>query len=76
MTVEMKKATREVVITWDTTIVQGDTASIEVEGEDMNMDVANNGENTLSFPITFQAAVNVFVRGSSGGEDTGRIFAG
>jgi hypothetical protein len=74
MAVEVKDTRKVVVIGWDTDIVKGENASIQTSGEGELRNVKNDGESNLFFPMEFAGPVDVIVRGSSDGEDTGTIY--
>ena len=72
MTVELKHTRKVCVITWDTGVVQGEQASIQAGGMERRT-VKNDGESNVFFPMDHQGSVEVTVRGSESGEDTGTI---
>jgi hypothetical protein len=72
MTVELVEIRKVAVFSWDTTIVQGDQASIEAEDEEKRV-VKNDGQSNVFFPQTFTGDVEITVKGSHDGEDSGTI---
>jgi hypothetical protein len=72
MTVELKHSRKVVVIGWDTELVKGASASIQVAGEEKR-NTGNDGSANLYFPTGFKGEVEITVAGSREGEDTGTI---
>jgi hypothetical protein len=73
MTVTLAGIRKVAVIKWDTNVVVGESASLQVEGQGEKRNVDNDGESNLFFPLTFKGSVDIVVRGSSAGEDRGTI---
>ncbi len=71
MTVELIDTRKVAVITWSGDI-KGAQASIEAAGQEKR-NVTNDGETNLFFPLDFAGDVEVTVRGSHGGVDSGVI---
>lgn len=77
-----KDVTRKCVnISWDTSIVLGDKATIvatnvETGGKGGPGEQNNDGFFPLTYPIGYTGASDVTVTGSDGGEDTGTIEVG
>ena len=72
MTVTLKTTRKVVVIGWDTEVVKGTHASIQITGEEKR-NVDNDGDTNLFFPSDFSGDVEVTVSGSRSGEDNGTI---
>jgi predicted RNA binding protein YcfA (HicA-like mRNA interferase family) len=72
MTVELKSTRKVAVVGWDTEVVKGSHASMQVEGEEKR-NVDNDGESNLFFPLEFSGHVDVTIAGSHSGEETGTI---
>jgi hypothetical protein len=72
MAVESRVTRKVVVIGWDTELVTGTHASIQVAGEEKR-NVVNDGNANLYFPARFSGDIDVTVKGSKEGEDTGTI---
>jgi len=72
MTVELKGLRKVAVIGWDTEVVKGSHASMQVAGEEKR-NVDNDGESNLFFPLGFVGEVEVTVAGSHSGEESGTI---
>ena len=72
MTVELKDTRKVAVIGWDTEVVKGTHASLQVDEEEKR-NVDNDGESNLFFPLDFTGEVEVMVAGSHSGEDSGTI---
>lgn len=72
MTVELKDTRKVAVIGWDTELVKGGNASIQVDDTEKRI-VANDGESNLFFPLDYTGQIEVSVQGSESGEDTGTI---
>lgn len=72
MTVELKGTRKVAVISWDTSLVTGNQASIQLEGQEKRT-VDNDGETNLFFPTDYSGSANVVVQGSHSGEDSGTI---
>lgn len=76
MSVEINFDRKAVEITWDQSLVQGDTVDIRTESDDDvsgRTDVKNDGRATLTFPKDFSGSTHVTVTGSDGGTDEGDI---
>jgi hypothetical protein len=72
MTVELKSIRKVAVVGWDTAVVKGSDASMQVAGEEKRT-VRNDGESNLFFPADYTGQVEVIVAGSKSGEDSGTI---
>lgn len=72
MTVELKSTRKVAVIGWDTEVVKGSHASMQVEGEEKR-NVDNSGESNIFFPLDFSGEVKITVAGSKSGQDKGKI---
>jgi hypothetical protein len=72
MTVELKSVRKVAVVGWDTKLVEGTEASMQVAGEEKR-NVKNDGESNLFFPADYTGQVEVVVSGSKSGEDSGTI---
>jgi hypothetical protein len=72
MTVEAKSTRKVVVVGWDTDVVKGSHASIQIKGEEKR-NVDNDGDTNLFFPASFSGDIDVTVAGSKSGEDKGTI---
>ncbi len=70
--VELVGTRKVAVISWNTDVVKGTNASLEVEGEEKRM-IKNDGESNLFFPADYTGTIGVIVKGSHSGEDTGSI---
>lgn len=72
MAVAVKATRKVVVIGWDTDVVKGTHASIQVSGEEKR-NTENDGAANLYFPAAFTGQIEVTVAGSKEGTDTGTI---
>lgn len=72
MTVVMKATRKVVVVGWDTSMVKGTHASVQVGGEEKR-NVDNDGDTNLFFPSDFTGDIEVTVAGSKSGTDSGTI---
>ena len=72
MTVELKDTRKVAVIGWDTSLVKGSHASIQV-GDEEKRNVDNDGESNLFFPLDYGGEVKVEIEGSKSGRDEGTI---
>jgi outer membrane biosynthesis protein TonB len=70
MTVTLTGTKLAAVFGWDTNVIEGDQVSLIVAGEEKRV-VKNDGEAVLFFPLNFSGTVEVTVRGSASGEETG-----
>ena len=74
--VEVNVDRKAVEVTWDTSLVKGDTVDIKTENEgDVSgrVDLKNDGRATLTYPADYSGQTTVTVTGSEGGEDSGVI---
>jgi hypothetical protein len=72
MAVTLKHTRKVVVVGWDTDLVKGSHASIQIKGEEKR-NVNNDGTANLYFPASFAGDIDVTVVGSKEGKDTGTI---
>jgi hypothetical protein len=72
MTVAIKSTRKVVVVGWDTEVVKGMHASMQVEDEEKR-NVDNDGAANLYFPTNFTGDIEVTIVGSKSGEETGTI---
>ena len=72
MTVVLKSIRKVAVVGWDTEVVKGTHASMQVEGEEKR-NVDNDGESNLFFPGSFTGDVDVTISGSKSGKETGTL---
>lgn len=72
MTVTVITQRKVVEVGWDRTQVQGAFASMQVDDEEKRS-VENDGKANLTFPNDFEGEVNVTIRGSKKGSETGTI---
>jgi hypothetical protein len=72
MTVVVNDVRKVVVIGWDLDIVKGTNASIQAN-EVEKLNVVNDGAANIYFPLDYTGQVEVVVRGSKSGEDSGTI---
>ena len=77
--VEVDTQRKAVVLSYDNSVVTGDTADMRcVNSEDGN-DVSekkgfvNDGKVVVTFPADYSGSADVTVTGSDGGEDTGTV---
>lgn len=76
MAVEVNVNRKAVEITWDKSLVQGETVNIRTENEgDVSgrVDLKNDGRATLTYPADFTGTTHVTVTGADGGSDEGTI---
>lgn len=76
MAVEIDNSRRAVEVTWDTSLVTGDTVDIKTSNDDDvsgRTGLKNDGRATLTFPADYKGSSHVVVTGSDGGEDSGDI---
>lgn len=79
MTVEISKDRVAHVLTYDTDLVEGDTADLRCTNPADASDVStrdgfeNDGNVVVSFPSGYHGDTDVSITGSDGGEDTGTI---
>lgn len=76
MAVEINFDRKAVEITWDQSLVHGDTVDIRTENENDvsgRTGVKNDGRATVTYPAEFTGSTLVTVTGSDGGEDSGTI---
>jgi hypothetical protein len=74
--VELSFDRKAVEITWDQSLVQGETVNIKTENADDvsgRADVKNDGRATLTYPNEFTGTTHVTVSGADGGLDEGDI---
>ena len=72
MTVSVVTQRKVVQVGWDTQVVRGSHASIQVGGEEKR-NVDNDGKANLTFPNDFTGDVEVTIVGSRSGEETGTL---
>lgn len=78
MTVTLSFDRKAVEITWDTSVVEGATATVlatnpDTGDESSRGEVTNDGRCTLTFPFDYHGTADVVVQGSDGGTDSGTI---
>ena len=74
--VELSFDRKAVEITWDTSLVLGETVNIKTSNEDDvsgRNDLKNDGRATLTYPYDFSGQTHVAVSGSESGLDEGDI---
>ena len=77
MTIVLKGIRKVAAIGWTTEgdgdwVIKGDTASLQAGGEEKRT-VQNDGESNLFFPMDYEGDVEITVRGSKSGEETGTV---
>lgn len=72
MTVHVVTQRKVVEVGWDRTVVKGTFASMQVDDEEKRS-VENDGKANLTFPVDFEGSVEVTIRGSKTGSETGTI---
>ena len=72
MTLHVISQRKVVEVGWDTAVVKGSHASMQVEGEEKRS-VDNDGKANLTFPNDFEGSVEVTVQGSKTGSESGTV---
>jgi hypothetical protein len=76
MTVAINIDRKAVEVSWDTSVVLGETADLKaVNGEDVSTrsGLKNDGFATVTFPADYSGSAEISVTGSEGGTDEGTI---
>ena len=76
MAVEVNFDRKAVEITWDASLVQGETVDIKTSNEEDvsgRTGLKNDGRATLTYPADYSGSSHVVVTGVDGGEDSGDI---
>ena len=72
MTVHKVTQRKVVEVGWDTDVVLGSHASMQVNDEEKRS-VENDGKANLTFPNNFEGSIEVTINGSRKGSETGTI---
>jgi len=72
MAVTVKSTRKVVVVGWDDDALEGTHVSIQVAGEEKRT-TENDGAANLYFPARFSGEVEVTIKGSKSGEESGRV---
>lgn len=78
MTVAINIDRKAVEVTWDTSVVLGDTADLKASNDETGdvstrSDLVNDGFATVTFPADYSGSALVEVTGSESGTDSGVI---
>jgi hypothetical protein len=76
MTVSINVDRKAVEVTWDTSVVLGETADLKAEnGDDVSTrsGLKNDGFATVTYPADYSGSSLITVTGSEGGSDEGTI---